>query len=210
MGIGNRVLDRVELYPRSHYPSWGSGTSAWRGRCPPISLPHYPSWGSGTSCTERGHRSLQEESHYPSWGSGTQKDRRPRNVHVRLVAHYPSWGSGTDVSSAMSTSTSRVSLPLMGIGNRCPGRPRSTGSRRLITPHGDREPISATPPGRRHVGSHYPSWGSGTWGTPAGNRILGVHYPSWGSVQGSLLIVDAHYPSWGSGTGSPLSAAVRK
>ena len=76
------------------------------------------------------------------------------------VPHYPSWGSGTAATVARAP-TSRISLPLMGIGNETInaastrgnwssfplmgiGNPRATNYFRsqkfkLITPHGDRE-----------------------------------------------------------------------
>ena len=115
----------------------------------------------------------------------------------------------------------------MGIGN-IPKRLLPGLGFRLITPHGDREPLSvAGSPASRNSSSlplmgignnigpgttsssspsHYPSWGSGTVARKVGQaRRAEAHYPSWGS--GTLTIrprpdsgEQAHYPSWGSGT----------
>ena len=69
------AIDMVNY--RSHYPSWGSGTSV-PTPCVPTATAHYPSWGSGTrrslpACQRRAR------PHYPSWGSGTV----PRSIAAR-------------------------------------------------------------------------------------------------------------------------------
>ena len=102
---------------RSHYPSWGSGSST-PGGCTRRVTAHYPSWGSGSRARGglRGAlpnslplmgiripltlaRLLQQllATHYPSWGSGSSPTRsRPR---CSRSTHYPSWGSGSGIAT---------------------------------------------------------------------------------------------------------------
>ena len=128
-----------------------------RTRHPPATTPsHYPSWGSETVWHE-GKKRVEPGAHYPSWGSETGR----LHVHVhRAVA---------------------ASLPLMGIGNL---RHLSLAppAAHLITPHGDRKPLTGRGELIDRDRTHYPSWGSETPVRPV-RRIVraDTHYPSWGS-----------------------------
>ena len=70
MGIGNSPRrSPTSRRPRSHYPSWGSGTESAPGRGQRTSLLITPHGDRerGTCCRQRS----APGSHYPSWGSGT-------------------------------------------------------------------------------------------------------------------------------------------
>ena len=99
----------------THYPSWGSETSA-----PPPDVvldrsSHYPSWGSETS--ERIGLSVGPDSVALTTPHGDQKQARRGLPTMDLEAHYPSWGSETIRLLRSIDQSLRNSLPLMGIRN---------------------------------------------------------------------------------------------
>ena len=100
-----------------------------------------------------------------------------------------------------------VSLPLMGIGNRSPSRQTCVRILILITPHGDREPLTLalaivqdflliTPHGDRE---HAPrDWRESVICSSLPLMGIGNDLPDGRKADVRLT----HYPSWGSGTGA--------
>ena len=210
----------------SHYPSWGSETSAIRRSASDIKRSSLPLMGIGNSPASRSSSGRASRTHYPSWGSETCYGRncqRHQNAERSLPLmgignaglptwptcssppHYPSWGSET-LRRAPSRAGTAASLPLMGIGNLCPACERRQPALRLITPHGDRKPAvgAAGGAGRGLI-------------TPHGDRkphdrpdhrrahradslpLMGIGNPVRARhVPGASTC--PHYPSWGSET----------
>ena len=185
-------------------------------------------------------------THYPSWGSETAEpwahvresvvlitphgDRKRQTLGKRFGCYrglITPHGDRKPYGHPACTLYTRVSLPLMGIGNWDVLVPGDDGTPALITPHGDRKhgwqrPVERrgseliTPHGdrKRPTGfamrmrptSSLPLMGIGN---PT-NRLFpsslaGTHYPSWGSETrpsgpAHCAGPSAHYPSWGSET----------
>ena len=179
MGIGNP--SRSWCTPGAtitHYPSWGSETSAglfgWTG--PSTSL---PLMGIGNPVASNAGVSISG-AHYPSWGSETAVAVVRTEKPFALITPH---GDRKLRESQRRRSVLLDSLPLMGIGNsrtsgtlaraasahypswgsETPGRSaRPRSSSRLITPHGDRKPGATRPRPPCRTPPHYPSWGSET------------------------------------------------
>ena len=112
-------------------------------------------------------------------GNVTGRPAQVARSSCRLITPHGDWEHRPTVT--MRT-TSRSSLPLLGIGNKQPP-PCHRRDLVLITPHGDWEP-AAWSASRAASSAHYPSWGLGT-----------RRSRRWGWVRWP-----AHYPSWGLGT----------
>ncbi len=121
--------------------------------------PSLPLMGIGNPRTPAPLLPPRRQAHYPSWGSGTFRplecgrpttgylitphgDREPGRIEKAgqpLPVSLPLMGIGNFRPVIWTTSPFGVSLPLMGIGNSTRAL-LASASRRLITPHGDREP----------------------------------------------------------------------
>ena len=103
-------------------------------------------------------------SHYPSWGSET-----PQLKQISMLLDGPSlplMGIGNEPGVSASPPVRADSLPLMGIGNgrRAQDCPRRESA--LITPHGDRKPLSLSTRRSPGWGGSLPLMGIGNGSSP--------------------------------------------
>ena len=137
--------------------------------------------------------------------SATRRDGAPR-------PHYPSWGFGTRAASAIFLSAFLVSLPLMGIWNSWRTL-EMTVRPRLITPHGDLEPVRTGASDTRIflITPH----GDLERAIPTGEMdrnetslpLMGIWNPE--GARGRSRSARTHYPSWGFGTGGAQDGPIR-
>ena len=120
--------------PRSHYPSWGSGTRTDRRRCRRGAPPHYPSWGSGTHgdrgraprlrdlTTPHGDQERQPARRRPctpplTTPHGDQEPPGALVTHAGFSSSLPPHGDQERGVRRFSSVRTWTSLPLMGIRN---------------------------------------------------------------------------------------------
>ena len=175
MGIGNEIRPVSEDLENLLITPHGDREPG-RHRPPQAALgPHYPSWGSGTMPPARSIR--LDKSHYPSWGSGTLLTLMGSN---RTTNSLPLMGIGNAAIRPHGNDEGKAHYPSWGSGTFRRRRGHSDPVR-LITPHGDREPVSLDQSANNSLHS-LPLMGIGNDPIDAADRTPRTsHYPSWGS-----------------------------
>ena len=167
-------------------------------------MPSLPLMGIGNG-SDWGRAPSPPGSHYPSWGSETATRRA--GGRRSGSSHYPSWGSETRLHDFVRSTETRLLITPHGDRKRRGPYRRALLYGHLITPHGDRKRAL---PWRFMTRTPYLI-------TPHGDRKhvrrsaprspgAVSHYPSWGSETDRRRRTSitrsslTHYPSWGSET----------
>ena len=148
MGIRNTWRPRTgSASPRSHYPSWGSGTRCNRRDGAHARLHSLPLMGIRNRPCALVHARWVLVLTTPSWGSGTRRQAVLIGQDVDLTTPH---GDQEQLAVCRGEPHPRLTTP-HGDQER-PGRgPARRRARSLTTPHGDQEPV-------RDAGQSFTPW----------------------------------------------------